>query len=273
MNILRTAWKTGCAQLALLVGAPWLALSGARCLLDFATQGAGSVTAYSAVDWVLSVYFVACMVVMVFVSASGAARMRTLLEYSPLRPGDWGHMAIVVASAAGAIVIIAGGGKLGATFAKIREHMSGEMTLTVSYGLTWTMLALWGLVLGYRFKLVWDALVSHIDEFEAVRWGYAVKPNSLKARTDRLRRKLECALATERARRGLEPQCYELKGLTEEDLIESAALAEAEMPPPKAPPTPSTASAASVPPPASRKKPAQPRKAAAAASAKSKHKP
>jgi hypothetical protein len=249
---LRYIWNVGLAQLLLLLFSPMLVLVGAIALTARLTGGTGHVTPQCVVDLTLSAYLVLSMAAIVFVSASGATRMRTLFEAAPLKAGSWFQMLVLVATAVCAILLIAIATEaVRSVLQKIGDHAGPETARTWSYGLTRLLLAVWVLALGYRFKLIWDALTTHLDEFETVRWKFGIKPQTLAARRNRLSHKVLAMVATERARRGLEPRGDELEGVTEDEVIESALKIAASMPtaptPPKSPSKPRTRPPQSLP--------------------------
>lgn len=77
MKFIREAWNTGIPQLLLLLAAALLVMAGAQWLLPALMDCRGVLAAHSAQDFALTRYFTGCLVVIVYLSASGATRMRT----------------------------------------------------------------------------------------------------------------------------------------------------------------------------------------------------
>jgi hypothetical protein len=228
---LRELWNTGFAQLLILAFSPLLILQLALALSLRLTGGAGLVAAHGAVDLSLSVYLILAMAAVIFISASGATRMRTLFETTSPTPGSWAQMLAIVAMALCAVLfIVVATETVRGAVQNINEHAGPDIKATWTFQMTRLMLAVWALSLGYRFKLIWDALTTHLDEFEAVKWKFGVKSQTLRAQRDGFGGQLIAMLATERHRRGLEPRAYTLTGLTREELIESALQIAHEMP-------------------------------------------
>lgn len=232
MKLARELWNDGLAQLALLLAAPILVLWGAMAVSWGATLVRIPVAPENAADCVVSLYLAFAMTIMVFVSASGATRMRTFFEAAPLKAGSWPHMLLLVILTLCAILLIVlwTGVVRNALAATEAEFGHQPLHKTWAYGLTRTMLALWLLLLGYRFKLIWDALTTHLDEFETSRWKMHLRPQTLKAKSTRLQSMLGDLLATERQRRGLTAKADDLAGLKEEQVIEKAIAAAQAMP-------------------------------------------
>lgn len=158
LNSLHDGWSYGLIQAAMLLFSPVPILLVAKAIPFPVKPG-------NVGDAVMAFWFLIAMTTLVFLSASRAARMRQVLERLPLNAGSFKHMAGLLVVTLGCVLLVSLYGGLVRQALDETQRIYGHTDLARawSYDAMRTLLGVWLLLLGYRFKLVWDALIAQLD--------------------------------------------------------------------------------------------------------------